>query len=167
MISLMPIKASHLQSWFLTTSISYPLSKVDTTRQGKANGVGDCSADKVSSSQPVGQQYPAQSDENGDKQPHGQESETTKIPLDSENGAKKVESMEETEKDVFSGISDSEDVFDGDSGLSREQRSFARYESPRGTEGQIDDKNVSENADPSAKSVVNPPNSNSTTSSVS
>ena len=55
-----------------------------------------------------------------------------------ENGrqeAVEVEAEAEAEKDVFSGISDSEDTLEVDGGLSREQRSFARYESPRGAEG--------------------------------
>lgn len=43
------------------------------------------------------------------------------------------EVQKEAENDVFSGLSNHEDACDDD--LSREQRSFARYESPRDAEG--------------------------------
>ncbi|KAM7535796.1 hypothetical protein Aperf_G00000102390 [Anoplocephala perfoliata] len=47
----------------------------------------------------------------------------------------------EVEKDVFSGISDQEDnVYNTEGGISREQRSFARYESPRDAAVPVDEK---------------------------
>ncbi|EUB60902.1 Vacuolar protein sorting-associated protein 26 [Echinococcus granulosus] len=67
-----------------------------------------------------------------------------------ESYKKEGEEQVEVEIDVFSGLSDHEDACDD--GLSREQRSFTRYESPRDAEGREEEGN-----DGAAKETVTKP----------